>query len=82
MTQDLARPATGAAGVETVSVDLGERAYPILIGPGLLASAGTLIKAWAPTRRAAIIADETVWRLHGQTLARALDQSAIDRMGR
>ena len=78
MTQDLARPATGAAGVETVSVDLGERAYPILIGPGLLASAGTLIKAWAPTRRAAIIADETVWRLHGQTLARALDQSAIE----
>ena len=55
-----------------VSIDLGERSYPILIGAGLLAEAGRLIEAHAPARRAVVITDATVWRLHGAVLEKSL----------
>jgi 3-dehydroquinate synthase len=65
------RAETLAAKAE-VTVDLAERGYAILIGPGLLGEAGRLIATHAPARRAAVISDETVWRLHGKTLERSL----------
>jgi 3-dehydroquinate synthase len=74
----IASPAPeGEAEIQTVSVDLGDRSYPILIGPGLLAEAGQLIRAWAPARQAAIIADENVWRLHGPTLLGSLEAADL-----
>lgn len=58
--------------LKTLSVDLGERSYDIRIGPGLLAQLGELIRPFAPSRRVAVITDETVHALHGAALANAL----------
>jgi len=43
-----------------VEVGLGERAYDILIGPGLLARAGAEIGQRLPGRRAAVVTDDNV----------------------
>ncbi len=43
-----------------VPVALGERAYEIVIGRGLVASLGERIKALRPGARVAIVTDETV----------------------
>jgi 3-dehydroquinate synthase len=61
---------TGAR--ETVSVALGDRAYEIVIGPGLLSEAGRLIAPLAPRGRVAVITDETVDALHGVALRAGL----------
>ena len=47
-----------------LDVGLGDRAYPILIGPGLLAEAGARIAPLLPRPRLAVVTDETVARLH------------------
>jgi shikimate kinase / 3-dehydroquinate synthase len=47
-----------------VRVELGERAYDIAIGRGLLASAGKRIAALRPGAAAIIVTDETVARHH------------------
>lgn len=44
----------------TVNVGLGERAYDIVIGGGLIATLGTRIAALRPGARAAIVTDRTV----------------------
>ncbi|MFN4010312.1 MAG: 3-dehydroquinate synthase [Pannonibacter sp.] len=61
----------------TVPVDLGDRSYDILIGRGLLASAGERIAALMPGGRLAIITDATVARLHLSTLTASLDAAGI-----
>jgi 3-dehydroquinate synthase len=62
---------------ERVHVALGERSYDILIGPGLLARAATLIEPVLRGRRAAIVTDENVARLHLPTLKTSLDKAQI-----
>jgi 3-dehydroquinate synthase len=47
-----------------VHVPLGERAYDILIGPGLIARAGAEIASRLKGRKAAIITDEHVAPLY------------------
>ena len=44
----------------TVHVGLGDRAYDIHIGPGLLAQSGALIAPMLHRQRVAIITDENV----------------------
>ncbi|MCY1706525.1 3-dehydroquinate synthase [Pannonibacter sp. SL95] len=61
----------------TVPVDLGDRSYDILIGRGLLASAGERIAALMPGGRLAIITDATVARLHLSTLTASLDAAGV-----
>jgi 3-dehydroquinate synthase len=61
-----------AAPVERIRVGLDERAYNIVIGPGLLAQAGALIKAVAGSRNLVIVSDETVSKLYGAKLEAAL----------
>ena len=56
------------ASVRSVQVPLGDRAYEVLIGPGLLANAGELIAARLGAPRCGIVTDENVARFH---LARA-----------
>ncbi|HEX5935011.1 MAG TPA: 3-dehydroquinate synthase, partial [Pseudorhizobium sp.] len=51
-------------GEKLVHVPLGERAYDILIGPGLIARAGGEITARLRGRRAAIVTDEHVGSLY------------------
>ncbi|HEX5006323.1 MAG TPA: 3-dehydroquinate synthase [Hyphomonadaceae bacterium] len=62
-----------------VRVELAERAYDILIGEGLLARAGEKIRPlMKPGRdRVFIVADETVARLHLDTLAKGLGAAGI-----
>ncbi len=64
--------------IETVQVDLGERAYDIFIGAGLIEQAGERISAVAPGSRMAIITDSNVAPLHLKTLTASLDKSAIE----
>ena len=52
------------AEATVVPVALGERAYDIAIGRGLLASLGARIKALRPGAKCAIVTDTTVARNH------------------
>ncbi|MEE9272152.1 MAG: 3-dehydroquinate synthase [Robiginitomaculum sp.] len=54
--------------VKIIDVDLGARSYPILIGSGLLGTAGRYIAPILKGSRLAIITDETVADLHLRTL--------------
>lgn len=62
---------------ETVHVNLGERAYDIHIGPGLLDRAGSLIAPLLHRPRVAIITDENVGRLHLESLCKGLEKQGI-----
>lgn len=57
-----------------VTVPLGERAYEVLIGPGLLARAGSLIGARLGPARCAVVTDENVAGFHLGALETALKQ--------
>jgi 3-dehydroquinate synthase len=60
-----------------IAVGLGERAYEVVIGPGLLDEAGRRIAPLLKRRRTAIVSDETVWALHGRRLAAALEAAGL-----
>ncbi|TIT72502.1 MAG: 3-dehydroquinate synthase, partial [Mesorhizobium sp.] len=60
-----------------VEVGLGERAYDILIGPGLLFAAGTEIAGRLPGTRAAVVTDENVAAAHLERLKAGLAKGGI-----
>jgi 3-dehydroquinate synthase len=60
-----------------VAVGLGERAYEVAIGPGLLAEAGARIAPLARRKRLAVVSDETVWGLHGAALTASLAEAGL-----
>jgi 3-dehydroquinate synthase len=62
----------------TVSVGLGERAYDVLVGEGLIEAAGRLIAPFQSRGRTAVVSDETVWGLHGQRLTAALAAAGVE----
>jgi 3-dehydroquinate synthase len=61
-----------------VHVPLGERAYDILIGPGLLARAGGEITSRLKGRKAAIVTDEHVAPLYLEALMDGLQTDGIE----
>ena len=61
----------------TVSVGLGDRAYDILIGEGLLKEAAVRVAALAPGGRAAIVTDRHVAAHHLPILAEALRANGL-----
>ena len=61
----------------TIPVGLGERAYSVLIGPGLIDQAGEQIRPLLKRARCAIVADETVAALHGERLRAGLTAAGI-----
>ena len=63
---------------ETVHVDLGERSYDIVIGPGLIASAGAEIAARMPGVRCAVITDRNVAAAHLDALLASLAAGGVD----
>ncbi|WP_062016603.1 3-dehydroquinate synthase [Aureimonas sp. AU4] len=65
-------------GARTVRVELGERSYAILIGAGLLASAGEEMARRLPGARALVVADETVAPLHAPALLASLERAGVD----
>ncbi|KPH09348.1 3-dehydroquinate synthase [Rhizobium acidisoli] len=66
-----------ASSVQTVHVPLGERAYDILIGPGLIARAGAEIASRLKGRKAAVITDENVAPLYLEALVASLEEAGI-----
>src|SRR5712691_821960 len=68
---------TQAGTVEKLRVELGERSYDILVGPGLIARAGAEILPLMRRRHAVIATDETVARHHLAPLRESLDEYGI-----
>ncbi|MBW9054341.1 3-dehydroquinate synthase [Rhizobium mesosinicum] len=66
-----------ASAVRKVHVPLGERAYDIMIGPGLIARAGSEIASRIKGRKAAVITDEHVAPLYLDALKASLDAAGI-----
>ncbi len=62
----------------TVKVALAGRPYDVLIGQGLIARAGEFAKPLLKRGRIAVVADETVMRLHGAALVAAFAKQGID----
>ncbi len=62
----------------SVHVDLAERAYSVLVEPGLLSRAGEILKSAGITDlRAAIISDDTVARFHASSLMDSLEAAGF-----
>jgi 3-dehydroquinate synthase len=62
---------------ETVHVPLGERAYDVHIGSGLLARSGALVAPLLARKRVAIVTDENVGPLHLAALEAGLAEAGI-----
>ena len=62
----------------TVRVDLGARSYDILIGRGLIETAGMEIATRLPGVRVAIVTDETVAALHLRILEESLTAAGVE----
>ena len=62
----------------TIRVELGARGYDIVIGAGLMAQAGTHLRAALAGARAAIVTDENLAALHLSALHKALAQEGIE----
>ncbi|WP_395667272.1 shikimate kinase, partial [Methylocella sp.] len=60
-----------------VRVDLGARSYDILIGPGLLAEAGSCLARLAPGAACAVVVDENVAQAHLPALERSLRAAGL-----
>jgi 3-dehydroquinate synthase len=60
-----------------VRVDLPGRAYDIVIGPGVLAEAGALMRPMLRRARVAVVTDATVAGLHLESLRAALEAEGI-----
>jgi 3-dehydroquinate synthase len=65
------------AAEKKVHVPLGDRAYDILIGPGLIARAGAEINARLKGRKAAIVTDANVAPIYLDALVASLEASGI-----
>lgn len=63
--------------MQTLTVALGERSYPIHIGAGLVRHSG-LIASRLPQKKAAIVTNTTVAKLYLAPLSEALDSNGID----
>jgi 3-dehydroquinate synthase len=62
--------------VNTLTVELGERSYPILIGPGLLDS-GSVVDAHVPRSAVLLVSNTTVAPLYAAMLKRGLKERTI-----
>ncbi len=60
-----------------VAVELGERRYPIDIGEGLIADAGTRLKSFFARPVTAVVTDSNVARLHLDRLLKGLADAGI-----
>ena len=64
--------------IETVTVPLGDRAYDIRIGRGLLAGAGAEIAPFLRRPRVAVLTETRVAALHLPTLEAGLGEAGIE----
>jgi 3-dehydroquinate synthase len=68
---------TRALSLETVRVELGERAYDILVGHGALSELGARLSALVKRPRAFVLTDETVQQHHKARLEGAVAKAGI-----
>ena len=61
----------------TVRVELGARAYEVTIGEGALAASAKALRGVIGAGRAALVADETVWRLHAPAIRAVLPDAPV-----
>jgi 3-dehydroquinate synthase len=66
-----------AARVDTVTVELGDRSYPIVIGTGVLEEVGPRLGALLPGRAAAIISNPTVKKLYLNRVVGSLEAAGF-----
>lgn len=78
MANTITAPVLTDEEAQTVRVDLGQRGYDIRIGRGVLDTAGAEISAVLPGARLAVIADETVARLHLEAFSDSLKAAGLD----
>ena len=74
----MTEPGAPTLGPTTVTVDLGQRSYDILIGRGVIDRAGAEIAVRLPNARAAIVTDENVARLHLESLTASLAAADVE----
>ncbi|HTO10509.1 MAG TPA: 3-dehydroquinate synthase [Candidatus Binatia bacterium] len=60
-----------------VSVNLGARSYSIVVEPGALATVGERLRALGVGRRAALVTDAGIMRLHGGPVAGSLERDGF-----
>ena len=61
-----------------IKVELGQRGYEVLIGPGLIGSAGAHIAAVLSARRIAVVTDENLEKIHLPRFVAALVDAGIE----
>ncbi len=69
--------AQAAAPIATVKVGLEDRSYPILIGPGLIETAGQRIHEILPNAACCIVTDDNVAPLYLAPLQASLEQAGL-----
>src|SRR5690242_13821077 len=76
----LASSGSDHAGMDqrTIRVELGPDSYPIHIGPGLIGRTAELIRPLLASSKVLVVADETVWKHHGERLVAALKTAGLD----
>jgi len=60
-----------------VSVDLGPRSYSIVVEAGALGTVGERLRALGVGRRAALVTDPAIMRLHGAAVAASLERAGF-----
>jgi 3-dehydroquinate synthase len=63
--------------LQILDVGLGDRAYEVRVGPGLIDAAGAHIAPFLKRKRTAVVIDQTVEALHGARLRAALAAADI-----
>jgi 3-dehydroquinate synthase len=64
--------------METLTVSLGERSYPIHVGPGLVGQAGTLLAPLLPRPRVVVVTNPVVAALWLAPLRAGLASAGIE----
>ena len=62
---------------DTISVNLGDRSYDIVVGTNLLSEAGNHIAPLINCSPVIVVTDETVGPLHLAILLRSLDRKSV-----
>ncbi len=61
-----------------ISVNLGSRSYPILVGAGALAMVGGELAKRGVGRKAVLVSDPAIARLHAEPVVRSLTEAGFD----
>src|SRR5918992_1333301 len=64
--------------MKTLTVDLGERSYPIYIGQGILARAGEFLKRAGLRGKVALVTNPTIANFYLEALGKALAQTGFE----